>query len=90
MFIPLPEQAPPKARSIFSPPLAPPSPPATPAARKLKAPREDYLTHAQATQLHTELLAGCEVPAGYPRSITHSLAIGDTGCARSIMIGRGD
>ena len=50
----------------------------------LKPPRTDYLTHEQAQQLRVELLAGCEVPADIPRSVTHAIAIADTGCARSM------
>ena len=62
-----------------SPPLSPPEP-----ARQLKPPRGDLLTHEQADQLRVELLAGCEVPKHLPRSITHAIAIADTGCARSM------
>ena len=47
-------------------------------------PRADLLTPEQAGQLHLELLAGCETPKGLPRSITHCLAIADTGCATSM------
>jgi hypothetical protein len=47
-------------------------------------PRADILTPEQAGQLHHELLAGCEVPEGLPKSITHVLVIGDTGCATSM------
>ena len=62
-----------------------PSPPPSPPAADLKLdPGADYLTHEQAQQLHLELLAGNAVPPKLPRSITHTLAIGDTGCARSM------
>ena len=47
-------------------------------------PRADLLTFEQAGQLHHELLAGCEVPEGLPKSITHVLAIADSGCATSM------
>ena len=62
-----------------------PSPPPSPPIGPLRQPRDDYLTHEQAQQLRVELLAGCRVPDGVPKSITHSIAIGDTGCARSMM-----
>eukprot|EP00966_Prymnesium_polylepis_P323304 7379509-Prymnesium_polylepis.1 len=50
----------------------------------LKPPRDDYFTAEQANQLQIELLAGCDVPENLPRSITHTLAIIDTGCGRSM------
>ena len=66
-----------------APSSPPPSPPLSPPSLSVdKAPRTDYLTHAQATQLHCELLAGNEVPANMPESITKTIAIADTGCAR--------
>eukprot|EP00966_Prymnesium_polylepis_P208091 4820108-Prymnesium_polylepis.1 len=50
----------------------------------LLPPRADLLTPDQAGQLHQELLAGREVPEGLPKSITHVLVLGDTGCATSM------
>ena len=47
-------------------------------------PRADLLTWAQAKQMHFELLAGCDQPAGMPLSVTRTIAIADTGCARSM------
>lgn len=47
-------------------------------------PRMDLLTHAEAKQLHLELLAGYEAPDGMPSSITDALCIVDTGCGRSM------
>jgi hypothetical protein len=69
--------------ALFPPPSPPCSPPIN-STDPLKPPRVDLLTFEQACQFHTELHAGCEMPANVPRSITHSIAIGDTGCARSM------
>ncbi|MDC0525857.1 hypothetical protein OAO87_02565, partial [bacterium] len=66
------------------PPSPPPSPPPLTTLSDDEVPRADYLSHAQAKQLRLELLAGCEVPENLPRSITHTIAIADTGCARSM------
>ena len=67
-----------------SPPPSPPQARLPTSADQLKPPRQDYLDHAQAEQLRVELLAGHEVPPNLPRSITHTIAIADTGCARSM------
>ena len=52
-------------------------------------PRDDLLTHNQARQLHCELLAGNEQPAGFPKWLLDMVNIADSGCGTSLACHEG-